>query len=152
MKQTQNFQLNQWEQTDRILMEDFNSDNGKIDAALAAGQAAREALAAAVAKCGNCRVTYSSYTGTGTSGSSNPSSLTFPEPPLLAVVVSEDGDLMLLSPEMSGTIRYTASTSSNRVSQAWEGSTVSWYSSSTANSQMNYSGQLYLVLAFYKAD
>ena len=36
MKQTQNYQLNQWEKTDRIQMEDFNGDNAKIEAALAA--------------------------------------------------------------------------------------------------------------------
>ena len=35
MKQTENYQLNQWEKTDRILMEDFNEDNRKIDEALA---------------------------------------------------------------------------------------------------------------------
>lgn len=34
MKQTQNYQLNQWEKTDRIKMEDFNGDNSKVDAAL----------------------------------------------------------------------------------------------------------------------
>ena len=34
MNQTANYGLSQWEATDRILMEDFNSDNSKIDAAL----------------------------------------------------------------------------------------------------------------------
>ena len=42
MKQTQNYQLSQWEKTDRIEMEDFNEDNRKIDAALAAEKQARE--------------------------------------------------------------------------------------------------------------
>ena len=32
---TTNYQLNQWEKTDRIMMDDFNSDNEKIDTALA---------------------------------------------------------------------------------------------------------------------
>ena len=36
MKQTGAYQLNQWELTDRIRMEDFNSDNAKVDAALSA--------------------------------------------------------------------------------------------------------------------
>lgn len=36
MLQTTNYQLNQWEKPDRILMDDFNRDNEKIDAALAA--------------------------------------------------------------------------------------------------------------------
>ena len=34
MNQTTNYQLSQWEATDRILMSDFNSDNAKIDGAL----------------------------------------------------------------------------------------------------------------------
>ena len=33
---TENFALNQWVGTDPVLMEDFNADNAKIDAALAA--------------------------------------------------------------------------------------------------------------------
>ena len=36
MTKTTNYQLNQWEKSDRIMMEDFNADNQKIDAALAA--------------------------------------------------------------------------------------------------------------------
>ncbi|SFO96743.1 Microcystin-dependent protein [Oscillibacter sp. PC13] len=35
MQQTTNYQLNQWDPADRILRTDFNSDNEKIDAALA---------------------------------------------------------------------------------------------------------------------
>ena len=36
MQKTTNYQLNQWVKSDRIQMEDFNSDNAKIDAALKA--------------------------------------------------------------------------------------------------------------------
>lgn len=36
MNQTPNFQLNLWDKTDRIMMEDFNADNAKIEAALEA--------------------------------------------------------------------------------------------------------------------
>lgn len=35
MGETGNYQLKQWEKTDRIQMEDFNADNAKIEAALA---------------------------------------------------------------------------------------------------------------------
>ena len=50
MKQTQNYQLNQWEKTDRIKMEDFNGDNSKVDAALKtlAGQVAGKASSSTV--------------------------------------------------------------------------------------------------------
>ena len=34
MNQTPNYQLNQWDKSDRIMMEDFNADNAKIEAAL----------------------------------------------------------------------------------------------------------------------
>ena len=44
MNQTANYQLCQWETTDRILMEDFNSDNSKIDAALKAQADTLESL------------------------------------------------------------------------------------------------------------
>ena len=36
MEYTENYHLNQWDATDRVLMEDFNADNEKIDTAIAA--------------------------------------------------------------------------------------------------------------------
>ena len=36
MKKTNKYQLSQWEKADRIMMEDFNSDNAKVEAALTA--------------------------------------------------------------------------------------------------------------------
>lgn len=44
MKQTDQYGLNQWEPTDRILMEDFNADNLKIAAALAGKMGRFEAI------------------------------------------------------------------------------------------------------------
>ena len=38
MRETSNYKLNQWDKTDRIMMEDFNSDNQKIDEAIKAVQ------------------------------------------------------------------------------------------------------------------
>lgn len=35
MNYTSNYQLSQWDKSDRILMEDFNADNAKVDTALA---------------------------------------------------------------------------------------------------------------------
>ena len=43
MNHTKNYQLSQWEMEDRLLMEDFNGDNAKVDAAL---KAQADALAA----------------------------------------------------------------------------------------------------------
>ena len=50
LNQTANYGLSQWDPTDRILMEDFNSDNSKIDAALKANADAIAAEAAARAE------------------------------------------------------------------------------------------------------
>ncbi|MCI8678067.1 MAG: hypothetical protein HFF46_06995 [Lawsonibacter sp.] len=51
---TPNYQLSQWERSDRIQMEDFNADNAKIDAALAQLQATA------------LRIHTGGYMGTGT--------------------------------------------------------------------------------------
>ncbi len=153
MKQTQNFQLNQWEMSDRIQMGDFNADNQKIDGVLHEIRQQLAEQAIAIGKRGNCRIEAFSYTGDGNCGSSHPTTLTFSAPPLLAIVISDDGDLMTLLPNATGTIRHTASSGSNRLSISWEGNTVSWAAdSSYAYSQMNYNGRLYFVLAFYRAD
>ena len=44
MQHTQNYQLSRWAKDDRIMMEDFNADNEKIDAALKANADAVSAL------------------------------------------------------------------------------------------------------------
>ena len=53
LRQTANYQLSQWDAEDRILREDFNRDNEKLDAAVAAAQA------------GAVRFLTGSYTGDG---------------------------------------------------------------------------------------
>ena len=58
---TANLQLNQWVGTDPVLMADFNADNAKLDAAIAALQS------------GMPRVAVGSYTGDG----SGPKTLSF---------------------------------------------------------------------------
>ena len=63
MNQTPNYQLNQWEKTDRIQMEDFNADNAKIEAAILG---ASEAAAAAAAS--GLKVVTGSFSGNGTTG------------------------------------------------------------------------------------
>ena len=44
---TTNYQLNQWAKSDRVMMDDFNADNAKIDAALKANADAIAETAAA---------------------------------------------------------------------------------------------------------
>ena len=97
MDHTTNHQLSQWENTDRVLMEDFNADNAKIDAALRAEADARAAetqaraaadaaLAAQVAKLGNCQVYRTSYSG---GGEGFEQLLTFPDRPVLVFLMKQ---------------------------------------------------------------
>ena len=76
MNKTANFQLTQWEKTDRIMMEDFNRDNAAIDAALKSNADKAAALQTALASCGNCQIGISTYTGTGTRGEEYPTVIT----------------------------------------------------------------------------
>lgn len=58
MKQTEKYQLNQWELTDRIQMEDFNDNNLKIEAALAqlqSDKASQQALMLVATEVGNIK-------------------------------------------------------------------------------------------------
>ena len=155
MKQTSNYQLNQWEKTDRILMEDFNGDNAKVDAALKAQASDMASLAAEVAKCGNCRVVMSTYTGTGAYNDTS-TTVSFSEMPLVFMIV---GPLALLMARGGDTTSFTAfksATASNSfVSDedlTWTGNAVSVLDSGHARYQMNEQGCIYWVLALYKTD
>ena len=154
MKQTNNYQLNQWEKTDRILMEDFNEDNRKIDEALAEEKAARETLTAAVTKCGNCKIVYGSYTGTETYGSENPSTLAFASKPLFIVIRSAEGnfgtgaDQKLILVYGSTWCKSTDTSSNSHNFVTWSGNSVSWYCTNSAYNQMNQSERVYWYVAF----
>lgn len=67
--QTENYGLNQWVAEDKVLREEFNQDNAKIDATIAA--------------TGNCKIKTGSYVGTGTAGQDAPVTLTFDFYPLI---------------------------------------------------------------------
>ena len=65
MKQTSNYQLNQWDAQDRILREDFNADNEKLDAALAEiNQDVQQSLQQLEDKAGYQLITTQSLTST----------------------------------------------------------------------------------------
>ena len=72
MTKTTNYQLNQWAKSDRVMMDDFNADNAKIDAALKANADTAAAASAAVALCGNCKIEISTYTGTENTAAQTP--------------------------------------------------------------------------------
>ena len=91
MTYTQNYQLPQWVKSDRIMMDDFNDANSKIDAALKSHDDSladlETALTGGLAAKGNCQIYLASYTGTGTYGETSPNTLTFPAAPVLVMVI-----------------------------------------------------------------
>lgn len=158
MGQTANYQLNQWVKTDRIMMEDFNSDNAKIDAALKANADAVatkaenttvSALQAAVALCGNCKVVTTSYAGTGTCGSANAKSLTFEKPPLAVLIFGKE--IGLTAPGTDMKVLRVSSEATSNTTWATDKKSISWYHTDGEAYMLNSSGYTYNVVIFYTA-
>jgi len=156
MNQTEQFQLNQWEKNDRIMMEDFNADNAKTEQVLADHSATLAEHAAALAACGNCRIVYGSYAGNGKYGSDNQNSLSFDLPPIFVMVIPDyyvnNTDAVRLNllknvpysigcPENSGYL--------NTVS--WSGNRVQWYGASS-HGQFNSTSYTYYYFALLATD
>lgn len=151
MEQTSNYQLSQWDAEDRILREDFNADNVKTEAALAELATAQSELQAALVNCGNCRIESKTYTGTGTYGSSNKTTVTFDATPLIVFVGGFRGSYMCLFPGHTyAKLVFASAEYDNRVS--WNGNSVSWYSSQSAGNQFNASETTYYVIALFASN
>lgn len=150
-KHTEHYGLNQWELSDSVVMADFNEDNRKIDAALAAGM----------------KVKNGSYVGTGLSGAEHPNMLEFDFKPVFLAVITEDEE-----PVYSGTYRGVApwlfirpwkhtnkfgngNTASNSyfTHVNWSENGVAWYAqcndgkAAAASSQLNENGVTYHYVA-----
>ena len=105
LNQTANYGLSQWEATDRILMEDFNSDNTKTDAALkenaddiAAVKTQLDANGAAHAGFGNCDIYITSYVGNGAASKT----LTFNGDPKFIFISAYNGWLSITAGALAG--------------------------------------------------
>ena len=150
MNKTANFQLTQWEKTDRIMMEDFNRDNAAIDAALKSNADGVAALQTALASCGNCKIVYGTYTGTGKSGSANPNKLTFSGKPVLVIVQAQsnttDFDFHLRLVRGCGWAVGDRGNYSYTNSVAWGENYVSWYNDK-AETQFNLQNSVYSYIA-----
>ena len=156
---TTNYDLNQWEGTDKVLRAEFNADNAKIDAALkanadaiAAEAATLEEHGAALDLKGNCKIWTTTYVGTSQTGASHPCSVTFPEMPMLVFILRWDGLGMVLIP---GYEKNQMKWGGNFINLfvSWQGNTLSWYcTQSDATYQLNTVGTTYHVFALIKAD
>ena len=156
---TPNYQLSQWERSDKIQMEDFNDDNAKIDGVLKtlatqvagkAGQSVVNTLSSKVNKCGNCAIEILSYTGTGTFGENSPTVINFSVRPDIFILSAEETLLIGQGgvAKASGFLYNGKSntTSPFRPQPVWSGSQMSLSSAYDAASQVNMSGRVYLVI------
>ena len=134
---TTNFGLSQWQSTDPIRVADFNADNQKLDAALAA----------------RAQLATGSYTGTGKFGSANPNTLTFPFEPKFVFVTSQNGSIyakfMAIKdmPEVQTYSSFIGSDYIDHVSLAWSTNKLQWYAEKSAYFQLNDSGETYFYIA-----
>lgn len=148
---TNNYSLNQWQLSDSVVMEDFNEDNRKIDAALAAGM----------------KVKNGSYVGTGLSGAENPNVLEFDFKPVFLAIVGEDekpiysdthrgiAPWLFVRPwKYTNRFIYNTMNSNSYFTHVnWLDKGVAWYAQyndgkpSSASSQLNASGVTYHYVA-----
>ena len=159
MQHTQNYQLSRWEKDDRIMMEDFNADNARIDAALAAKADAEDVTAlgesvnAALGSGGhNCRIICGSYIGTGTYGAASPTSLTTGFAPVLVIV--QDTEHAGYDPAIliRGMTVGRNNSGKSTLAVSWRDDGVSWYTTNTSANlpaaiQMNTADQTFYYAA-----
>lgn len=147
MNQTTNYQLSQWDGEDRILRENFNADNVKIDAALAAlvaGETAEtQARTTAVSRL-NGRFYTSSFKGDGSSSGNR--SIFFPRKPLFVVFAGEGEHLLSLPTNTYGLYVGHNSSSVSVAICSLSGSTFSW-----RKDYCNRAGITYQVFAILEA-
>lgn len=152
MHTTTNYQLCQWEGSDRILMTDFNGDNAKIDAALKANADAAASAAAAAAARGNCQIWADTYTGNGKAGSNNPCSVAFPQKPVLFRICQADNSYYVVSFHGCKELYVMNGASVYVCTASWSGNTLSWYHADSYVRQMNDPNKLYHVVALFAVD
>ena len=142
---TENYELNQWVNTDYVLMSDFNSDNAKIDEALA----------------GKANISCGSYVGSGTGGSSSPVSLSFSFAPAVVIVTGPGGFggeehescvVFIRNNTAAGyTAAYNSAAKSVELACSWNGNALSFNSLSSGENaaleQLNALGENYFYAA-----
>ena len=146
---TTNYNLNQWEATDKVLRTDFNEDNAKIDAALktnadAAASAAETAasLTSQMAGKGNCQVYQTTYVGNGT----NSRSFNLPGSPMLVMAIGRELCLWGLWGSSYG-ISLSPVGGGGNVSFSWGSQSVTWSAAGNARYACNTLNDTYVLVA-----
>lgn len=143
MEQTPNYALSQWDEQDRILREDFNANNAKVEQALAEQAEQLAPIAAQISKLGNCQLYTTTYTGTGKVAVITQ---TFPHKPIVVMVNSSDGKGKAIF--SNGMPQVTLMHNiSNPLTLTWNGNSASWYFNGSTETGLNESGKTYYVAA-----
>jgi len=145
MTHTTNYNLSQWDAGDRILRDDFNADNAKIDAALATHTSS---IASLTSGKGNCSVETFTYTGTGGYGATSPTYVRFRAVPKVYFILGPlilagngGGQYANISANDPGAVNSSVKTS-------WSGSILIICGESAVR-QANLAKMVYTVVAFY---
>ena len=142
MNYTENYQLPQWVESDRVLMDDFNDMTEKIDTALGEHQEILTEHTAAIAGFGNCQIYYTTYTGKWYGGETQEyNRLTFPLPgrPFFVIVGCPTGGSSLW---MTRGMVYAGG-----ATVTWGENSISWIANSDS-AQMNELNKPYILCAF----
>ncbi len=146
LQHTENYQLPQWAEDDRIMMGDFNRAMADIDRGIAAAaKASADGLAAVRSDLGsggkNARIAWGTYKGNGKCGAGNPNTLTFDFTPVWVFISSNNseyiGNSTLVRPivnaasQVGGSMRVT-----------WSDRSVSWFTTETVNSNIQQNNTL----------
>ena len=113
------------------------------------------ALAVSVTACKKDEGIYTAgtYTGTGTYGLDNPTSLSFPWPPLLVLVLPSAGSPVMWARRDAPYARPLGGEyyHGGSVRLTWQGNNLSWYNEDSAAYQLNGEKTPYFVIAFGSA-
>ncbi len=139
MQYTENYQLPQWAEDDRIMMGDFNKAMADIDRGIAA--AAKDLGTGGK----NARIQWGTYTGNSKWGPGSPSSLQFDFHPLLVYIFGHRGtekDLYAVS------FQWPLIQNNGRLVVTWQDRGITWYAPSGVSgdgdtAQMNRTGYTY---------
>ena len=132
MNYTQNYQLPQWEKTDRIMMDDFNDAMSVIEEGLSA----------------KCELYFGSYAGTGQYGPENPNTLTFDFAPRVVILfgyATNPGDHMVMIRPYEAARSYDGNYTSCAIT--WLENGVRWYNGFYDLTQFNRLNQTYYYIA-----
>lgn len=133
MNYTPNYQLPQWEQTDRVIMDDFNNAMSTIEEGLSA----------------KCEMYFGTYTGTGTYGENNPTVLHLGFQPRMVFLLgpaTNGSDHMVMINPCKGAMSYDGNYTGCTITWLEDG--VQWVSGYFEGTQFNRLNQTYYYVAF----